>query len=107
MNPVHHDEEFARAAGYAAPLGVGMFAASVLAEWAVRWLGPENVRRVKFRWSAQVWPGDTLTFGGTVARAYEEGGERRVDLDLVCKRQDGAVAVLGWATFVVPGAEGP
>ena len=25
MNPIHHDEPFARAAGYPAPLAVGMF----------------------------------------------------------------------------------
>jgi acyl dehydratase len=102
MNPIHHDETFARAAGYPAPLGVGMLPAGVLAAWAASWLGAENVRRIKVRWKEQVWPGDVLTFSGKVARRYEEGGERRVDLDLVCTRKDGGVAVVGWATFVVP-----
>ena len=50
MNPIHHDETFARAAGYQAPLGVGMLPAGALAAWAAGWLGPENVRRVKVRW---------------------------------------------------------
>ncbi len=110
MNPVHHDEEFARAAGYAAPLGVGMFAAGVLDAWAARWLGAENVRRTKVRWKEQVWPGDVLTCSGKVVRRYVEGAggggpeERRVDVELVCVKQDGGVAVLGWATFVVPGS---
>jgi acyl dehydratase len=102
MNPVHHDEGFARAAGYPAPLGVGMFAAGVLNAWATAWLGAENVRRTKVRWKEQVWPGDVLTCSGKVARKYVESGERRVDVDLVCTRQAGGVAVLGWATFVVP-----
>jgi acyl dehydratase len=102
MNPVHHDEAFARAAGYAAPLGVGMFAAGALSAWAAGWLGAENVRRTKVRWKEQVWPGDVLTFSGKVARRYEEAGERRVDVDLLCTKQDGGVAVTGWATFVVP-----
>ncbi len=102
MNPIHHDEPFARAAGYQAPLAVGMFQAGVLSSWATGWLGAENVRRYKVRWKEQCWPGDVLTFSGRVARRYEENGEKKVDLDLVCTRQNGGVAVQGWATFVVP-----
>lgn len=102
MNPVHHDEPFAKAAGFDSPLGVGMFQAGVMFSWATQWLGPDNVRKVRCRWKAPVFAGDTLSFSGTVAKKYEENGERRVDLDLVCTKEDGAVAVQGWATFVVP-----
>ena len=102
MNPVHHDEPFARAAGYPAVLGVGMFQAGALAAWAAGWLGPENVRRVRVRWKEPVWPGDVLTLRASVARAYEENGERKVDVKLVCARQTGGIAVEGSATFVVP-----
>jgi acyl dehydratase len=102
MNPIHHDEEFARAAGYSAPLAVGMFPAGVLAGWATSWLGPENVRRLKIRWKEQVWPGDVLTSSGKIVKRYEEAGERRVDLELVCTRKGGGIAIQAWATFVVP-----
>jgi acyl dehydratase len=102
MNPVHHDEEFARAAGFTAPLGVGMFQAGVLTAWAAAWLGPDNVRLTRVRWKEPVWPGDVLTFGATVARRYEEAGERRVELALRCTRQTGGVAVEGSAIFLVP-----
>jgi acyl dehydratase len=102
MNPVHHDEEFARAAGYAAPLGVGMFPAGALAAWAAGWLGPENVRLVRVRWKEAVWPGDVLTFAASVTRHFEEAGERRVEVSLRCTRQSGGVAVDGSAIFVVP-----
>ncbi len=102
MNPIHHDELFARAAGYDAPLAVGMFQAGVLATWATNWLGPENVRRTKVRWREQVWPGDVLTCTGKVVRAFEETGEHKVDLELLCTKQTGGVAVQGWMTFVVP-----
>src|SRR5205807_6254459 len=50
MNPIHHDETYARAAGYEAPLAVGMFQAGILNAFATQWLGPENVRRTKVRW---------------------------------------------------------
>ena len=103
MNPVHHDEPFARAAGYQAPLAVGMYHAGVMNTWATNWLGPENVRRTRVRWKAQAWPGDVLECGGTIARKYEENGERCVDLELVCQRQgDRQTVVEGWMTFVVP-----
>ena len=103
MNPIHHDAEFAKAAGFEPPLMVGMFQAGVLNTWATNWLGPRNVRRTRVRWKTPVFPGDVLTCSGKVARKYEEDGERRVDLELVCTNQDGAVAVQGWMTFVVPG----
>ena len=103
MQPIHHDEPFARAAGYQAPLAVGMYHAGVLNTWATSWLGPENVRRTKVRWKAQAWPGDVLECGGRIARKYEERGERCVDLELVCRRRgDGQTVVEGWMTFVVP-----
>jgi acyl dehydratase len=102
MNPIHHDEEFAKKAGYPAPLAVGMFQAGVLNAWATDWLGPENVRRTRIRWKEQVWPGDVLTMSGKIAKRYEEDGVGKVDLELVCTRQTGGVAVQVWMTFVVP-----
>jgi acyl dehydratase len=101
MNPVHHDETFAKAAGYPAPLGVGMFHAGVMATWATDWLGPENVRRFKVRWKEPVWPGDVLVFSGRATRRFEEGGERRVEVEVVCTREGGGVAAQAIAVFVV------
>jgi acyl dehydratase len=102
MNPVHHDELFAQNAGFKAPLGIGMYHASVLSNWATDWLGPDNVRKVKLRWKQSVWPGDTLTCSGKIARKYEENGENKVDLELFCINQKEEVTVQAWATFVVP-----
>jgi acyl dehydratase len=96
MNPVHHDEEFARAAGFEAPLAVGMFQAGALTAWAADRFGPEKVRRVRVRWKEPVWPGDLLTFGGRVIREFEGGFE----VELQCTRQTGAIVVEAWMTFV-------
>jgi acyl dehydratase len=104
MNPVHHDETFARAAGYEAPLGVGMFHAGVMATWATDWLGPENVRAFKVRWKEPVWPGDVLTIAGRVTKRVDARGERRVEVEIACTKQTGGVAAQATATFVVPAA---
>ena len=103
MNPIHHDEGFAAAAGFPAPFSVGMFQAGVLATWATDWLGAEAVRRFRIRFREQVWAGDVLTCDGRIEREYhdEESGEDRVDLVLTCTRQTGGVAIEGWATFAV------
>ena len=101
MNPIHHDEPFARAAGYSAPLVVGMFQAGLLCAWAARRFGPENVRKARMRWQEQVWPGDVLELEGKIARKYVENSEHRIDVELVCRRRGGGVAVTAWETFVV------
>lgn len=102
FNPVHHDEPFARAAGFAAPLAVGMYQAGAMFAWASDWLGPANVRRVRCRWKAPVFPGDVLTVSGEITgEIRSDDGEPRVELELRCVNQDGAVAAVGWATFAV------
>lgn len=102
MNPIHHDTEFAQRAGYPGPFAVGMRQAGVLATYATDRFGPENVRRFKVQFREQAWPGDVITYRGTVADKREVGGERVVDLELVAERQTGSVHLRGWASFVVP-----
>jgi len=102
FNPIHHDEEYAKSAGFQSVFSVGMLQAGILGTYLTDWLGPTNVRRFGFQFREQVWPGDTLTCTGEVTKRYEEDGERKVDLELLCTRQDGGTAIKGWATFVVP-----
>ena len=103
MNPLHHDETFARAAGYDAPLSIGMLAAGMLASYATDWLGAANVRRFRIRFRSQAWPGDALTCGGTIVREYEGDEGPMADVELTCARQTGDVTVQAWATFVREG----
>ena len=100
MNPLHHDEIVARAAGYDAPLAVGMLNAGLLATYATDWLGAEAVRRFRIRFRDRVWPGDTITCTGTVVKEYEVDEEPLVDIELSATTQNGAVAIQVWATFV-------
>ncbi|MGH9138529.1 MAG: MaoC/PaaZ C-terminal domain-containing protein [Acidimicrobiales bacterium] len=97
FNPIHHDEEFARSAGFPTVFSIGMFQAALLATFATDWLGAENVRRFTVRFREQVWPGDELTCTGTVAAVDGEF----VDVDLACTRQTGGVAIAGSARFVL------
>jgi acyl dehydratase len=101
MNPIHHDEEFAKSAGFPTVFSVGMLQAGILASYVTDWLGAENVREFDVQFREQVWPGDTLTCRASVTSRYEENDERRVDLDLAVTRQTGGTAIKGTATFSV------
>ena len=96
MNPIHHDEEYARAAGFPGVFAVGMLAAGILGTYLADLFGPENIRRFKVQFREQSWPGDVITYGGrVVARRGDE-----LDLELHATRQTGGVHLLGWATVL-------
>lgn len=102
FNPIHHDEEFARAAGNPTVFGHGMLTAGFLARCLTDVVGPEGLRRYRVRFANRVWPGDTITCGGTVTRAYEADGEHRIDGEVVARTQRGDVAVNGTFTAALP-----
>lgn len=106
MNPIHHDQTYAEAAGYPSPFSVGMLQAGILGTYATDWLGADGIRSFRTRFSEQVWPGDELTCTGTIVREYESDGIAMIDVELTCTRQTGGVAATAWATFVAPAEEG-
>jgi acyl dehydratase len=101
MNPIHHDSTFAAAAGYPGPFAVGMLQAGVLGTYVTDWFGPRSVRRFGTQFREQAWPGDELTYSGTVVAKRTEGGDRLVDVELLVTRQTGGVHIKGWATVAL------
>jgi len=99
FNPIHHDEDFARAAGFDSVFSVGMLQAGLLATYCTDLLGPANVRRFKVQFREQVWPGDRLVASGRITQVYEADEEPRVDLELTMTREGGGTAIAGEATF--------
>ena len=98
LQPVHHDEQFARAAGYPVPLSLGMLHAGLLGGWAAQWWGADNARRFRVRFTRQAFVGDTLTCSGIVVAQHDD----LVELELTCVQQDGETVAQAWATFVLP-----
>jgi len=101
MNPIHHDPEFARTAGYPGVFAVGMLQAGVMGTYATDWLGPDRLRSFRVQFHHQAWPGDVLTYRGMIVGARELHGERIVEVELTCARQTGEVHLTGWATFAI------
>jgi acyl dehydratase len=96
FNPLHHDEPFAHAAGLASVFGMGLLHAGIMGMRVARWVGPANLRTYSVRFTARVWPGDTLTFTGEVTNL--KGGTAH--LLLSATRQDGEVVLKGAASAV-------
>src|SRR5215475_7009767 len=102
FNPIHHDEEFAKAAGNPTVFGHGMLTAGFVGRCVTDFVGVENLRTFKVRFATRVWPGDTITCKGSVTRRYEEGGEPRIDGQVVAITQKGETAVSGTFTATLP-----
>lgn len=71
LNPIHHDEPLAQAAGLPSVFGMGMLPAGILGVRLARWVGPENIRAFSVRFTGRVWPGDELTVSGSVDSVEE------------------------------------
>ena len=60
-NPIHQDEEYAKASGAPTVFAMGMLPAGYLAHAVSDWFGgPQHLRRYKVRFTTRVWPGDEI-----------------------------------------------
>jgi len=103
FNPMHHDEEFARAAGQPGVFAMSQLSAALLGRLAATWLGSANLRTLSVRFTAKVWPGDTLILSGAVQQSVIVDDEPRVVCTLQVVRQGlGEVVARGSVTALDP-----
>lgn len=106
FNPMHHDEEFAHAAGQPSVFAMGQLTAAMLGRLAAEWLGRENLRELSVRFTAKVWPGDVLRLTGAVEGRVEVDGQSEVRAALQAARvEDGEPVARGTALAGVPSEE--
>lgn len=78
FNPVHHDEEVARAAGHDRVFAMGMLSAGYLGALLVEAFGPASVESIGVRFRDRVWNGDTVTCSGEVTAVEGDRAEVRL-----------------------------
>ena len=66
FNPLHHDDSYARAAGFDGVIAMGQYQAGVVAAVLSDWVGVENVRRFEVRFASPLAIGDALRVAGRV-----------------------------------------
>jgi acyl dehydratase len=103
-NPMHTDDEFARAAGHPGVFAHGMLSMGWLGELLVRAGGVGSIRRFRARFAKLTWPGETITCRGRVTAVRGEGAERVLDCEIWTENQDGERKLVGTAVLAVPGS---
>lgn len=97
FNPLHHDADFAAAAGHDRPVAVGMHLAGLMSTWLTNWAHPASVRRFAVRFRAPVLVGDLVSVGGEVTGRRDTQAGTCLVVSLWCRGSDGLDAVTGEA----------
>ncbi|MBM3940710.1 MAG: acyl dehydratase [SAR202 cluster bacterium] len=96
-NPLHLDPAFAATTPYGKPIAHGMLVLAFLSEMLTREFGKAWLcgGKLKTRFRAPVFPGDTVTAGGTL-RATSDG---MAVYDVAVRNQGGAEVITGEASI--------
>lgn len=90
-NPLHVDDDAARAAGFPGVIAHGMFTMGHLSACIARWAGgPERIRRLSAQFRAPVFMGEEIVAGGRVKAVDVERALALVDCWVTLER-DGAL----------------
>ena len=109
FNPVHVDPEFAAASRFGTTIAHGMMVAATLAEamtkaFRMDWL---EGGRLKIRFRAPVFPGDTVSTFGKVESIHERNGRTEAVCSVEVRRQNGEAAITGEASVSIPTGPSP
>jgi len=97
-NPLHTDEIYAtKIAGYPSVFAHGMLTMGLTGQAVARLVGAENLVRFGVRFTAQVWPGDTLTVRGSVVRIADGEGGPVAEFSVSTVNAEGREVVSGYA----------
>jgi acyl dehydratase len=97
-NPLHTDEVFTtKVAGYPSVFAHGMLTMGMTGKMLTDHFGDGKLTKYGVRFTAQVWPGDSLDATATVTNVSEENGVKLIDVDVITKNQNGVEVVKGYA----------
>ena len=102
-NPIHLDHEFAAGSQFGGTIAHGMMSAAAISEMMTLAFQEDWLKsgRLKIRFRAPVYPGDTVTTFGQVKSVVERNGTRQVTSSVGVRRQNGEAAITGEATVTV------
>ena len=98
FNPIHQDDEFAKAAGMGGVFAHGMLSMGFVAQSLTDWAGAGSVRKLGVRFTGLVRLKETVTCRGRVL----DKGPSGVDLEVWAENSRGDKVVTGRATLALP-----
>ena len=104
FNPIHVDKDFAGGSQFGSTIAHGMMIAASISEMATLAFKEDWSRggRLKIRFKAPVYPGETVTTFGKVKSVRERNGAREVTCSVGVRKQNGEDAITGAATVTIP-----
>ncbi|MBI5120664.1 MAG: MaoC family dehydratase [Rhodospirillales bacterium] len=100
-NPIHVDEEAAKAGGLPGCIAHGMLTMAFLGQLLTDVVPSHRIRSFSGRFTSMAFPGDSITCQGKVAAKTEEAGEKIVMLELAALNQKGEVLMAGTASLAL------
>ena len=98
-NPLHTDEIYTKEiAGYPSVFAHGMLSMGMTGKMLTNFVGDGNLTYYGVRFTAQVFPGATLTAKATISDIREENGTNIADLEISTLDQDGVEVIKGKAS---------
>ena len=102
FNPIHQDDEFARAAGMGGVFAHGMLSMGFVGQLVTDWAGAGQVRKLGVRFAGLVRLKDTITCRGRVLARSSKDDANLVDLEVWAENDKGDKVVTGKATVALP-----
>ena len=101
VNPLHNDEEFAKAKGHPGRVAYGMLTASFLSTLAGVYIPGERslIQQVETKFAKPVYIGDELTVTGEITELVES--VQRLELKVIITNQDGKKVLRGTMGILV------
>jgi len=102
FNPIHQDDEFAKAAGMGGVFAHGMLSMGFVGQVVTDWAGAGQVRKLGVRFAGLVRLKDTITCRGRVLAKSSKDDVNLVDLEVWAENQKGEKVVTGKSTVALP-----
>jgi acyl dehydratase len=102
FNPIHQDDEFARAAGMGGVFAHGMLSMGFVAQALTDWAGAGAVRKLGVRFAGLVRLNDVVTCRGRVLGKSSKDDLHLVELEVWAENQRGEKVVTGKAALALP-----
>jgi acyl dehydratase len=102
FNPLHHDDEVAHAAGFPSVFAMGLLPGGMLTRLWAGLMPDALVRCYRLRFTAPVFPGRPLDFGGTVKDITAERDGVMLKIELHVKSEQGDLLIAGNADIWLP-----
>ncbi|MEA2101399.1 MAG: MaoC/PaaZ C-terminal domain-containing protein [Thermodesulfobacteriota bacterium] len=102
FNPLHTDDEFARAVGMEGVICHGMLIMGFVGQAVTSWVPKKDLRRFGVRFAGMTTPGSTITVTGKVVDKRKDGDENRISCEVEARDEKGDVKITGRFEAVLP-----